>query len=248
MKRITHLARRFLACRAHGGAPLAVVERLAKAVPPLARPTKAANAALARYTDWRARSFDREHGTDTFHRVSMSKLGLVDKHGERFDNWAYGPICGDFFHEMMRHVPGRSELTLYDVGSGKGLPLMLAREHGFRRVVGIELSEELCQTARTNFESYSKKTGRPVEAEVICGDFLEHRLPSEPTAFFLNNPFPHYIAKRAIEHIERSVEEDPRRVVIAYRRMPRPTLEQLEASKTFTLHLTTPYWQIFATR
>ena len=178
----------------------------------------------------------------------MDKLGLVDPDGDRFDNWAYGPICHDFFHEMMRQIPDRGSLTLFDVGSGKGLPIMLAGAHGFRRVVGIELSESLCDVARSNFASYEKKTGRPVRAEIVCGDFMEHALEDEPTVFFLNNPFPGYIAKRAVIHIERSVEAHPRRVVIAYRRMPRATLAQLEASRWFRLELATPYWQIFTTR
>jgi hypothetical protein len=216
-------------------------------VKPLRPAANAVNNAFAQYTDWRARSWDKAHGTDTYNRVSMWKLGLVDEKGDNFDNWAYGPICHDFFDEMMEHVPRRHELTFFDVGSGKGLPLMLAGRHGFRRVVGIELSQDLCTVARSNFARFEQATGRAVDAEIVCGDFMEHALPDEPTAFFLNNPFPHYLAKLAVEHIERSVEASPREVVIAYRRMPRPTYDQLMASKHFDLVLTTPYWQIFST-
>jgi SAM-dependent methyltransferase len=240
--------RRFLACRAHLGAPLAILQRVARSVPPLLPLAERAHRALDRYSDGRSRAFDRQHGTDTYTRVPMKKLGLRDEHGQDFDNWAYGPICPDFFHEMMRQIPKRPELSFYDVGCGKGLPLLLAGDHGFRRVVGIELSPDLCDLAKRNIERYSASVGRPIVAAVICGDFLKQELPDEPTVFFLNNPFPHYIARLAVAHIEASIAAHPRRVVIAYRRMPLPTLRQLEASPHLALELTTPYWQIFSTR
>jgi hypothetical protein len=240
--------RSFLACHAHLGAPLALFEKLARAVPPLRPAASLVNEGLQRYTDYRAQAFDRKHSTDTFSRIGMKKLGLEDELGDGFNNWAYGPICGDFFHEIVREIRHRGELTFFDVGSGKGLPLMLAGEHGFRRIVGIELSQALCETARTNFARYTASTGRQINAEVICSDFMKYELPNEPTTFFLNNPFPHYIARHAIRHIEESIVKHPRRVVIAYRRMQLPTLRQLEASPHLRLELTTPYWQIFSSR
>jgi len=240
--------RQFLACRAHLGAPLALLHKAARSLPPLRPLAELASQGLGLYTDARGRAFDRAHGTDTFFRVPMKELGLRDPRGADFDNWAYGPIGPDFFHEMMRPIPDRGELTFFDVGSGKGLPLMLAGDHGFRRVVGIELSRDLCDLAQRNFARYAASTGKPVAAEVLCGDFMEHELPDEPTVFFLNNPFPHYLATHAVAHIEASIRRHPRRVVLAYRRMQLPTLRQLEASPLLALHLSTPYWQIFATR
>lgn len=241
------LLRRFLACRAHLGAPLALFERVARSVRPLEPVANAARGGLARFTDMQARAFDRKHGTETFARVHMKDLGLKDEHGDDFANWSYGPICPAFFHEMMREIEDRHELTFIDVGSGKGLPLMLAGDYGFRRIVGIEMSEELNDVARKNFVRYTASTRRPIHAEIVCGDFMKTELPAEPTVFFLNNPFPRYIATLAVAHIEESIERHPRRVVVAYRRMQEPILRQLEASPHLRLELTTPYWQIFTT-
>ncbi len=240
--------RQFLACRAHLGAPLALLTKVSRVVPPLRPVVAFAQKGLARYTDSRARAFDLEHGTETFSRIRLKNLGLQDERGKDFDNWAYGPIGPDFFHEIMRQIPDRGELTFFDVGSGKGLALMLAGDHGFRRVTGIDLSPELCDSAKKNFERYTASSGKRVAAEILCGDFLKHELPDEPTVFFLNNPFPQYIAKLAMEHIEASIAAHPRRVVIAYRRMQLPTLRQLQASPHFELYFSTPYWHIFSTR
>jgi hypothetical protein len=239
--------RRFMACTSHGGAPLAVLVRASrtiKALDPLAR---AVERRLARYSERSALAFDRKHGTDTWTRVQFDNLGLKDANGNRHDKWGYSPICPAFSHEMMRQIPRRGELTLYDIGSGKGLALILAGDHGFRRIVGIELAEDLCEVSRRNFENYAKSTGRAVNAELIAGDFMRAELPNEPTVFFLNNPFPAAIAELAMAHIERSIEANPRRVLVAYR-YPNPViLQRLRSSVHLRNHLSTPYWHIFTT-
>jgi predicted RNA methylase len=240
--------RRFLACTAHFGAPLALLTKASSAVRPLRPVTVRLNQMLSHYTDARAKRFDAKYGTDTFERVPMATLGLQDAENRDFDNWAYGPICSDFFHEMMRAIPRSGELVFFDVGTGKGLPLLLAGEHGFRRIVGIELSQELCDIAARNIEKFNARAARRVDAEIICGDFMKHDLGSEPTVFFLNNPFPSRLALPAMKHIEESIVRHHRRVVIAYRRMQAPTLRYLLASKHFKIDLTTPYWQIFSSR
>ena len=91
---------------------------------------------------------------------------------------------------MAEAIPARHTLTFLDVGMGKGLAVMRAREFGFRKLVGAELSQSLCDTAAKNFEAYAKSTGSPLEASIVCGDFMKIELADEPTAFFLNNPFP----------------------------------------------------------
>src|SRR4051812_40313777 len=72
---------------AHAGAPLAVLEKLARQVPGLARPVGVVHRALARYSDRRARQFDGRHGTDTFSRARMTDLGCTDEAGKDFDGW-----------------------------------------------------------------------------------------------------------------------------------------------------------------
>jgi len=197
------------------------------------------------YSDRRARAFDKKHGTDTFARVRMDALGLDDRRGAGYDGWKYGPINQDFFGEMIRKIPHRQELTFFDVGLGKGLALMLARDLGFRRLMGVELSADLVERAKQNFAVFERSTGAPVRAELLVGDFMQVQLPREPVAFFLNNPFPDYVAEPAVRHIEALIASCPRRVVVAYRRPPASTLAQLEASPHLRRTARTPYWFIF---
>jgi hypothetical protein len=234
-----------LDCLAHFGAGLAVLRVLRRHAPILEVPLEAVHRLCAAYTDRRAQAFDVRHATDTFERVGMDELGLTDVRGGTYDGWKYGPINQDFFHELIRKVPRRAELTFFDVGLGKGLPLMLAGRLGFRRLMGIELSAELVEKAKRNFVAFGKSTSSPVDAELLVGDFMQLELPREPVAFFLNNPFPHYVAELAVRHIEASIASCPRRVVIAYRRPPQATIEQLESSRLLRRTARTPYWCIY---
>ncbi len=231
--------------RAHLGAPLALLQGLAKKVAPLRPVARLANRLLARHTDVRARAFDTEHGTDTFGRVTLRELGVDDS---AYGGWMYGPICQDFFDEIARAIPTREAFTFLDVGMGKGLAVMRAREHGFARLMGIEMSADLCAVAERNFAAYARSTGRSLQVEVVCGDFMATELPVESTVLFLNNPFPAAVASLALGHIEASLKRHPRPAVVAWRRMPTPTRELLDRSSVLSLRLATPYWDVYATR
>jgi SAM-dependent methyltransferase len=178
--------------------------------------------------------------------MRMADIGCEDPRGKDFDGWMYGPINQDFFDEMLRHVERRRELTFLDVGMGKGLALMLAARWGFDALMGIELSAPLIDIARDNFGRYERKTGRRIEAQVLCGDFMELKLSDAPTLFFLNNPFPHEIAALAVAHILKSLAELPRRVVIVYRRAAAETQALLDASPLLRSERRTPYWKIWS--
>jgi hypothetical protein len=214
-------------------------------VPGLGQPVDAVRRTLARYSDHRAKQFDRKHGTDTFSRARMTELGCTDEVGKDFDGYMYGPINEDFFGEIARRVPDRAELTFCDVGMGKGLAMMLAHEWGFGRLLGVELSNVLVQIAQQNFERYRRSTGRTLEADVVCDDFMKYPLPERPTFFFLNNPFPHYLAERAVAHITSSLSAHPRRVVVAYRRAPTQTVAMLDAAPQLKVARRTPYWAMW---
>jgi hypothetical protein len=245
--RTLHRLRGLTDCLAHGGAMIAILEKLARRAPPLAIPARTVQRLAARYTDARARDFDAKHGTDTFARAKMVDLGLTDPSGNDFEGWMYGPINHDFFDEIVRHVDGPESLTFLDVGSGKGLALMLAQRWGFRSLVGVELSRELVDVAHGNFERYTQRTGRRVDAQMVVGDFMEHPLPPEPTLFFLNNPFPHSIAQHAVAHILDSIERHPRRAIVVYRRAEPRTQALLDGSPLLREHRRTPYWKIWQT-
>jgi len=215
---------------------------------PLLRPaSRLAEELLDRYSDYRARAFDRRYGIDTFERVELQHLDIPDL-DPRFGRWLYGPINPDFFEEMMGAIPVPfAETTFCDVGSGKGLAVFLAERWGFRRLWGVEFSAALIERAKVNASQFERKTGRPLHVEWTCGDFMALELPAEPTLYFLNNPFPADIAECAIRHLEESLKRHPRRSWILWRKPGREIAARLDASPIWRAEQTTPFWRFYAT-
>jgi len=81
--------------------------------------------------------------------------------------------------------------TFVDVGAGKGRAILLASELPFRKIVGVELSEELACTAQENVERWKRArhswTGKRIR--VVRGDALEFRWPRTPLLIYMYNPF-----------------------------------------------------------
>jgi hypothetical protein len=93
--------------------------------------------------------FDATYGTETFGRHDVK---TSEDTGDT-TTWGYSAINQDFFREIMRSVPRPlAEYTFVDVGSGKGAAVLMASEFGFRRLVGVELAEELVRIAKLNTE------------------------------------------------------------------------------------------------
>jgi hypothetical protein len=234
-------------CTSHFGAALAL-SRAVLITLGLDRLQASLERAAGRYSDRRALAFDARYGTETFERIALSEMGLGGK-DEALRRWRYGPINPDFFHEMMLAGPRhRHEITFIDVGSGKGLALMLASGYGFRRVVGIDMSGELNEIARRNMAAYLHNGGKGGPVDLVCADFLQFELPREPTFYFLNNPFPEHVGDRALTHLERSLQAHPRDAWILWRRCTSAIIDRLDQSPLWSMRVATPYWRLYQAR
>jgi tRNA1(Val) A37 N6-methylase TrmN6 len=79
--------------------------------------------------------------------------------------------------------------TFIDVGAGKGRALLLAAEAPFRKVVGVELNEDLARIARRNVTRWSGHSRPRAKIRVMQADALELRWPRPPLLVYLYNPF-----------------------------------------------------------
>lgn len=237
-------------CRAHLGGVVAVAQGVRRRVPILSRPIRVFETAMSSYTDRRAQRFDQRYGTDTYARVWLRDLPIGRTlESEEYGSWRYGPINEDFFAEMMGRCPADlSRYTMLDVGSGKGLATMLASDYGFRRIIGVEFEPSLIDVAARNLERFNQARSRPTPVEWVCGDFMQHEPPDEPTLFFLNDPFPEDVSLRAVAHIESWLARETRDALVVYRRASRNVRAVLEASQHLRVECRTPYWIILQSR
>ncbi len=112
--------------------------------------------------------FDAARGTETRENIEVDELSFDAVHAA--SAYRYEPTRRDAFVRLMRTISPPMQARFVDVGCGKGRAVLLAIEHGFERVVGIELSSELCAIARRNVAAYQSRTKRTAQVEIIEGD------------------------------------------------------------------------------
>lgn len=127
--------------------------------------------------------------------------------------------------------PGVDDV-LVDFGCGKGRAICEAARHPFARVVGIEISEQLAQTAQTNIDR-SRVRLRCQDIECMIADAAQWQVPDDMTIAYLNHPFAGETFRRVIDNIIGSIRRNPRRVRLVY---TCPVLEhQIEETGFFRL-------------
>lgn len=159
--------------------------------------------------------FDRQYGVDTGGLISLSDLEVQSS------NWKLGhryqPIYEVDFAEVLGELNLRYEDYVFvDIGSGKGRALLLAAALPFRRIIGVEFSRELHETAERNILKYpdSRKACKAIES--VCMDAFEYPLPNEPLVLYLYNPFERPLMARLVESVQRNLRSHPRPIVVLY--------------------------------
>ena len=165
---------------------------------------KAQNIAPNRNT---AHPFDLKYGTDTGGYLSPDQL----RSGQKCDamNNGYSAVAPSVFREACRRwretlseSAARVEAyTFVDVGAGKGRALLLASELPFRRVIGVELNEDLARIAQRNNAAWSRITHSRPKIRVMQKDAADFRWPRSPLLVYLNNPFDCEL----MEHLEAQI-------------------------------------------
>ena len=134
--------------------------------------------------------------------MNIDTKGLYAFNGERGQN------CDAFDYDTVAHVAIRKVIRLikpadddvvYDLGCGKGRIVCHFAQQRVRKVVGIEISDVLCEIAKANIQKLRNKRS-PVE--IINADVLTADL-SDGTIFYLNNPF----GERTLRSVLRNIVE-----------------------------------------
>lgn len=107
-------------------------------------------------------------------------------------------------------VPGES--VFYDLGCGKGRALCVMARYPFKKVVGVELRAELCESARDNA---ARLRGRVAPIEIVQGDATRPEF-ADGDVYFFYNPFGAPTFMKVLRNLERSLERDPRRLTLVY--------------------------------
>ncbi|RJQ56235.1 MAG: class I SAM-dependent methyltransferase [Nitrospiraceae bacterium] len=158
--------------------------------------------------------FDFRYGTDTVSHVELKNLDINSENYSRGHRYASTPAIA--FKKLLDAIEFPDDSVFVDIGCGKGKMLLLAPHFGFKRVVGVDFSEKLCECARKNISIYQQKTGRNAHIDVIHSDVVHYEIKDDENVFYLFNPFDEVILKKVLDNICSSVEKNPRPVYLIY--------------------------------
>ncbi len=110
--------------------------------------------------------------------------------------------------------PGPSDVFV-DLGSGKGKALLIAGRLPYRRVVGVEIDEDLARCAARNIDRARPRL-RAQGVECITANVREWPVTDEASVIFMCNPFIGDTFRSAVSSIFESYDRNPRALHIVY--------------------------------
>ena len=102
-----------------------------------------------------------------------------------------------------------------DFGAGKGRAMILAAQHGFKSITGVEISKRLSEIAQSNI-SRVKPVWPTVNWRCIHADAISYRPKPTDTVFFMYDSFSTDHEAKCLTRIRESQRESPRPVFWIY--------------------------------
>lgn len=155
-----------------------------------------------RWREWRL-------GISTTEPVSRFRLGSNP------ECVGYEPVQYDCFEQAMRSLNPTGDDVFLDVGCGRGRALVLAGLHPFGKIIGVERSPELCESARGNVRR-AQRLLQCSSVEVVNQDATEFEVPATVSVVFLFNPFTGSVLKSVLGQIRKSLSQQPRPLRLLY--------------------------------
>lgn len=174
-----------------------------------------------RYYEWRL-------GINSDQVVSLDELGVSN---EEFR--PYVPSDYHSFGRVLNEIDIRAQADVFiDFGSGMGRAVILAATKPFNRVIGVEMSEKLNQTARENLR-HAKPRLKCVNVELITCDATLFEIPPDATFLYFNNPFSGQILTQVLSNVRKSLQTSPRRITLICRLPEQSAFEETILQQTW---------------
>jgi len=185
----------------------------------------------------RCRAFDWQHRVRTCGTAELKGLTIA---GENAGHGVfYHPSHPKFLFEVFGALDiDYSRYTFVDLGSGKGRVLLVASEFPFLEVQGVEFARELHEVAVENIKGYRSSSQKCKKVHSRHGDATEFQFPPEPLVLFLANPFGPGVLVPVLHNLQKSLESNPRDVILIYTAAFHGKLVESETSLKCVAHAT----------
>ena len=185
-------------------------------LPEIVRKLPGVQSALLTATWAQRRYFDWRHRVSTTGDLALEHMDAVSPVTALSGH--YHPIHPRAARRILANLPelDHSKYTFIDLGSGKGLMLLMAAEYPFAAIHGVEFSRTLHHVAERNIATYRNPRQRSFNLRSINVDAADYEFPRTPLVVYLFSPFRHELLERVLQNLDRSLEEVPRDVVVVY--------------------------------
>jgi SAM-dependent methyltransferase len=148
-------------------------------------------------------------------RVYERRYRVATEEAPDVDSLWYEPSEWRSVRRAFRGLNAGRDDVLVDFGSGKGRVLLMAAEFPFRRVIGVEISQELNDLAREHIES-NRSRRRCEEVELVTANALDYEVPDDVTVAYFFNPFIGDTFMAVVRKLIDSVNRVPRELRLLY--------------------------------
>lgn len=116
---------------------------------------------------------------------------------------------------VLRRIGVGPDDVFIDFGSGKGRVVYQAAQFPFKRVIGVEIAEELNRIARYNID-HNRDRLVCGDVELVTEDAVSYQVPDDATVAYFYHPFEGRIFARVIDNLVASLHRNPRELRIIY--------------------------------
>lgn len=148
---------------------------------------------------------DLQYPTDRFLERSQD----VSVHKDMF---IYGPVFYGMLARISRMLYWTANDVFVDLGCGKGRAVFYMARQRIKKVIGVELDEDLLAVAGKNLRTFR---GGRAPVELVHADAARYRFTDE-NIIFINNAFGHETLEKVLAHLRDSLAAAPRKIIILY--------------------------------
>jgi hypothetical protein len=164
-----------------------------------------------RLSSWLVRHvLERGDFIDTSSVVRLEEYGLDDP-----QRWHYVPSSRFVVPLVLRRIGVGPDDVFIDVGSGMGRVVYQAAKFPFKRVIGLEIAEELNRVARYNID-HNRDRLTCQNVELVTQDAVSYQIPDDLTVAYFYNPFEGPFFASVVDNLTASLDRNPRQLRIIY--------------------------------
>jgi Histone methylation protein DOT1 len=115
----------------------------------------------------------------------------------------------------LRRIGVGPDDVFIDVGSGKGRVVYQAARFPFKRVIGVEIAEEMNRVARYNID-HNRDRLACQDVELVTEDAVKYQFPDDLTVAYFYHPVEGPFFARVVDNLVASLDRNPRQLRIIY--------------------------------